>query len=400
MSIDERAVLRALPDPVVLLDAQGCFLWANRAAEDAYGWTLERWQGRMCTELVHPDDVPSALEAMATVVDKPLGTLVEVRARTGSGEWRLVELRGRAALRDEQLGAIVLVARDITDRRRWELAAGEAAVVQAVVQHAPVIFFLLGPGRVIRSVSPALVRTLGHWAETSIGLSFDDLVHPEDRRAVALAIDDSRRGVQNDTVEARLLRRDGSPVLHQLTVTGLIDDPIVAGIVVTAHDISELERARAHLHHLATHDDLTGLPHRPALLDALTVYLLEEDEVAVIFVDLDAFKQVNDRLGHAAGDRVLQIVADRLGRAVPPPAVVGRLGGDEFLVVVAGDEAAERARRLADDVSRAVGAPINVGEADAVHVHATCGVARSRPGDGPEELVAAADAAMYRAKMA
>jgi diguanylate cyclase (GGDEF)-like protein len=117
----------------------------------------------------------------------------------------------------------------------------------------------------------------------------------------------------------------------------------------------------------------------------------------VIFVDLDAFKAVNDRLGHVAGDRVLQIVADRLAAAAPP-AFVGRLGGDEFLAIVDGDDAAIRAARLADVLTSTLETPIVLHGEEIVPVHATCGVARCRPGDTAEDLIAAADAAMYHAK--
>lgn len=397
--IDDEFLLEVLPDPVVVIAADGTLLWANPEAVATFRWSLEDWIGRPSTDLVHPDDLPMARDALASIGAKAVGSLIEVRIRTGDGTWRLTEVRGRVALAGPEAGVVVLVARDITGRRRWELAAGEAAVVQAVVHHTPVIFVLLDNECGIRSASAALLRTLGQPLEASIGRSFLDLVDGRDRTVVSDALDCRGTMGRTATVEAHLLHRDGHPVLHQLTITALTDDPVVAGTIVTAQDISELERSRRRLRHLATHDGLTGLLNRSGLIESLRRRPPTDAARAVVFVDLDDFKVVNDRLGHVSGDRVLQVVAGRLAASAAAVGIVGRLGGDEFLAVVEGDDPDSAAQRLVGELVAAVGQPIDIA-GEQVQVRASCGVAVVHAGDDLERAMAAADVAMYRAKAA
>ncbi len=168
------------------------------------------------------------------------------------------------------------------------------------------------------------------------------------------------------------------------------------------HDLARVVLQRARLDelmdHAANHDGLTGLANRSALYDRL-VERTQAGPVGVVFIDLDDFKPVNDRWGHLAGDRVLQVVADRLREATRPTDLVGRLGGDEFAVVVdSGADVAtveEVGRRIAEVVER----PIPVGgPAGDVRVGASIGSAFGARGVGPSELLSAADAAMYAAK--
>ena len=175
----------------------------------------------------------------------------------------------------------------------------------------------------------------------------------------------------------------------------LIDDPVVAGLVVTAQDITELVAARQRLHRLATHDPLTGLWNRAGLLEAIAAALGHEQTVGVVFLDLDDFKQVNDRYGHRAGDHVLVEVARRL-RLLAGTAPVGRLGGDEFVILLTDDVAAVTGEILAQ-LPDILAAPIAAGGAT-VTVRAACGAALAQPGDDPDSLLAAADSFMYDAK--
>ncbi len=164
---------------------------------------------------------------------------------------------------------------------------------------------------------------------------------------------------------------------------------------------SQLEAEQARLVHLALHDGLTGLPNRAMFLGQLGRTLHEKgrpDRVAVLFVDLDHFKDVNDLAGHSAGDELLMAVADRLQEAVRPGDTVGRLGGDEFVVLCEDlrDGLAE-AELVAERIGQALRTPVTVGGSEMV-VTASIGVAVGGPGDDPELLLSHADGAMYMAK--
>ena len=392
--LDQGCLVDVLPDPLVVIDADGMVRWANFAATEQLGWRLDEWVGRPAVLLVHPDDVGLAAEAMESVHTKALGTPIELRVRTAAGGHRLMELRGRPVTDQHGTRLVVAVLRDITERRRWEVGAGNDAMVQTLLECSPVITLLVDVDGRVRTASAGLVRQLGQPLEATAGRAFVELVAPEDRERVRTALTTIGHA-RTVTVEARLLDVDGSAFSHQLTVVNLVNDPVVAGLVVTAQDITELVAVRQRLHRLATHDPLTGLSNRAGLLEAIAAALGHEQTVGVVFLDLDDFKQVNDRFGHRAGDQVLVEVARRL-RLLADTARVGRLGGDEFVILLTDDVAAVTGTILAQ-LPDTLAAPIPVAGAT-ITVKAACGAALAQPGDDPDSLLAAADSFMYDAK--
>ncbi|QYG94958.1 EAL domain-containing protein [Iamia sp. SCSIO 61187] len=190
------------------------------------------------------------------------------------------------------------------------------------------------------------------------------------------------------------------PSLHQ-ALPGELGAALQRSTEVLSTSIVEREHLRSQLSHDATHDSLTGLANRAALMDALAQQCAgQSPRAAAIFIDLDDFKRINDRLGHAGGDLVLQVVADRIAALAPTGSTVARLGGDEFVVVLSGatiDDAAERARAMV----AAVAQPIRAG-GQANRIKACAGVAAedeaSSPLAGPTDLLHRADLAVYDAK--
>jgi diguanylate cyclase (GGDEF)-like protein len=179
-------------------------------------------------------------------------------------------------------------------------------------------------------------------------------------------------------------------------------DGAVQRFSIVARDISEQRAAERQLAHRATHDWLTDLPGRALFLDRVTVALRRLDRfpgmVAVLFIDLDGFKEVNDGLGHEAGDRLLLSVADRLRAAVRGTDAIARFGGDEFVALCDGLKETADARIVADRFQRSLGRPFQIGSEE-VTVGASIGIALSKnPKEDPACLIARADAAMYRVK--
>jgi diguanylate cyclase (GGDEF)-like protein/PAS domain S-box-containing protein len=379
---------------VVLVDGAGLLRWGNAVATEQLGWRVEDWVGRPAMSLIHPDDVGLALEALTSVQAKPIGTPIELRVRVAGGGHRLMEVRGRPVADPTGGRFVVMALRDITERRRWEVGAGNPAMVQTLVEWSPMITMLVGPDGRVRSASAALVRQLGQPLEATAGRPLVELVWEADREQVTAALARAAGG-PTVTAEARLVDVEGRAIPHQLTVVGLVDDPVVAGLVVTAQDITALAAARQRLHHLATHDPLTGLLNRAGLLGAIGDALSRDHPVGVVFVDLDDFKHVNDRYGHRAGDHVLIEVARRIQSAAGSEPV-GRLGGDEFVILVTDDVAVVTGAVLAD-LPATLAAPIPMA-ATTVTIRAACGAALAQPGDDPDSLLAAADSFMYDAK--
>jgi|GEM_PF-5513532 diguanylate cyclase (GGDEF)-like protein len=224
---------------------------------------------------------------------------------------------------------------------------------------------------------------------------FDVLPDP----VVVLGPDATLVWANQAAVEARLLGVDGSVVPMSLTFVDLVTDQAVQGIVVAASDITALVEARTELHHLANHDDLTGLPNRSNLLRRVGEVLAREpaDPHTLIFGDVDGLKAVNDHHGHQAGDALLAEVAARLRGVMRAGDFVARLSGDEFVVMIPTDDpkaAADLQRRI----EVALEPPARLPDGTLVRTSMSLGAASTRPGVSAEEVLAVADAAMYAAK--
>jgi diguanylate cyclase (GGDEF)-like protein/PAS domain S-box-containing protein len=407
------ALIDHLPDPVIIVDKSGVIHWVNDTAAEAFGRGLADWVGRSGLDLVHPGDVALVLSSLLTVATKTIGSPIEVRVRRNDRSFRLMEVVGRTIPRppdpdspesdspEEGDWYLLLVLRDITERRRWEVAGDDLAAARTVVHHSPVVTLLTDRVGTVRSASGALVRTFGLCQEDAIGRNLCDLV-PEgaDRLLLAATLVEAAERGGTHVVELRF----GAPVTArpaQVTLVGLGDDPVVDGLIVTVNDISELDAARRQLRHLAHHDALTGLPNARRLHDATAAALgtLPMPDVAVVYLDLDGFKAVNDRFGHDVGDALLVAVTRRLEGLRRPTDLIGRLGGDEFAFLVVGDGAKEVCGLLAGRIEAALAAPFSLGGRQVV-VSGSVGTAGAEPGDDVASLIRRADLAMYERKHA
>jgi diguanylate cyclase (GGDEF)-like protein/PAS domain S-box-containing protein len=400
-SVDPGYIAEALPDPVVVLDASARLLWANRAAADSLGWTLDELAGHQVDALVHPDDLATALLSLESVRHKKVGTLIEARILTKSGSYRSFEVRGAPAVSPDGTEAVIMAMRDTTDRGLWEVSRGHSAINGRVLDHSAAVTMLLERDGTIRSATRALTRLLGHDLEAILGTSLLSLVAEPDRASAATELSDLVANYLTRTFETRLITTTGEEVAFRFTGVNLLDDLAVGGLVITATDIRDLVAARARLEHLAAHDPLTGLPNRVLLRErldqALALAQRRGGQVAIVFCDLDQFKAVNDTYGHLVGDAVLVQVAERLRGAARASDTVGRLSGDEFVVIIETEGDAE----VADIVARmteAMRAPFVAAPPATVHLAVSCGVTIGDGHSSSEALLARADFAMYEAK--
>ena len=296
-----------------------------------------------------------------------------------------------------------VLARDVTDRVRAEnaLVASEAQF-RAIFDDSPVGIGIAEGGR-FTVVNDALCAILGRSSAELVGLPAGELTHPDDlplNEAVRTTLDTG--GVAR--VQKRYLRPDGTVLWGDLTASRFART--AAGIsrtLVHLRDITAERLAADHLQHLALHDTMTGLGNRALLQDRLDRALAQRPEhrrgLAVLFVDLDMFKAINDGLGHTVGDRVLLSTARRLRAAVRPTDTVTRWGGDEFVVLMEGVESADEAVVVARRIEQAVAVPLQHRNDDLL-VTASVGIAFAAAGETTTsaQLLHEADAAMYRAK--
>ena len=521
-------VADVLPDAVIVVDTAASVVWGNLAAERLFGRGLDESVGVSGLDFVHPDDLELAAVSLSSVVGKQVGTPLELRVRGADG-WHLVEMVG-APLGDH----VVLVLRDLTERRRWELGGDEVTRFRAVLQNAAPVTLLLGEDGVVQSSSAALTRLLGVDQEWMEGRSVTDLADGADRAVIADALAGLVAGPSGGSdgiraeVDVRVHRADGTVVPVALTLANLLDDPTVEGIVATLHDISRRARAEddlreansllaatldataegvlvvglegrissfnqrfaemwriprdlldsgsdeqvmayamqsladpdafrsrvealyadpeAESHDLvefrdgrvferdsrpqrvegavigrvwsfrdvtahrilqtelarqASHDPLTGLANqvlfRERVGQASRGLTRPEDRLAVLFIDLDDFKTVNDSLGHSAGDHLLISVSDRLRHCVRNQDTVARLGGDEFAVLVEALEHDGEAVDIARRILAVLSDPISVAGRP-MAASASVGIVYGQAGDSADDLLRNADLAMYVAK--
>ncbi|SDT69076.1 sensor domain-containing diguanylate cyclase [Actinoplanes derwentensis] len=289
------------------------------------------------------------------------------------------------------LGRQVAALRD-NERLLTEID-GQAERFRALVQNTTDVTLVIDRTAVITYASPATLRVLGVPAEDLAGTSLHDRTHPDDRE---LHAEQARRIFANPgtgiTMQTRWRHADGSFRWLDLVGTDLGHNPNVGGIVLNGRDATEARALHDELSRQATHDSLTGLANRVLLHRRMEA---AAQRVSILLIDLDGFKEINDRRGHHTGDLVLQEVARRLNGIIGAGELAARLGGDEFAVLLPGTDAAA-AERLAEQVAAVVSEPMPIG-GELFRVGASVGVAEGAPADG-DGLLREADAAMYRHK--
>jgi diguanylate cyclase (GGDEF)-like protein/PAS domain S-box-containing protein len=288
---------------------------------------------------------------------------------------------------------------------REQRAAGivEARYASLIKNASDVIMIAEADGQ-LRFASPAAERTFAIHPDDLVGRNLLDLWSDGDRERLAAFLAElvATRGRTVGPIEAVVETGDRRSVL-ECVGSNLTDDPAIAGLALNFRDVSERKMLEEQLRKLAFHDPLTLLANRSLFWNrvehALALAQRSQQRVAVMFLDLDNFKTVNDSLGHDAGDRFLQAAAQRLVKSTRPSDTVARLGGDEFAILLEGIGNETDIERIAAPISAAFNRPLLLDgrETDA---SASMGVACSRPGDDAEQLLRNADIAMYNAKAA
>jgi len=254
----------------------------------------------------------------------------------------------------------------------------------------------------LRFASPAAERTFGMHPDDLVGRNLLDLWGEADRERLAafLAEVAATRGRSIGPVEVTVGNGARRSTLESVG-SNLLDDPAIAGLALNFRDVSERKALEEQLRQLAFHDPLTLLANRSLFRNrvqhALTLTHRSGQHVAVMFLDIDNFKNVNDSLGHDAGDRLLQAASQRLVKSTRPSDTVARLGGDEFAILLEGITDSRDVERVAAAITRSFEEPLVLDGSDA-YVAASIGIAFSQPGDDTEQLLRNADIAMYNAK--
>ena len=396
-----RELLEAAPDAMVIADADGCIVLVNRQTERLFGYHRDELVGQT-VEILLPESIrhrhTARREAYTEAPDvRPMGGGMELLARRRDGS----EFPAEISLSPLRTGGRLLVSagiRDITERKRAE------EQFRGLLEAAPDAMVIVDAEGRIALVNRQTERLFGYRRDELIGQPVEMLLpesvrarHRGQRSAYTAAPDVRPMGAG---LELLARRRDGSEFPAEISLSPL---RTAKGVLVSAaiRDITDRKRAAAALAHQAVHDPLTGLPNRVLLGDRLAGALARADRhdgvVAVLFLDVDRFKLINDSRGHAAGDRVLVAVADRLAQLVRSTDTVARFAGDEFVIVADDGMDRHEARLLAERIAAGFTQPLAV-DGEELYVTASIGVAVGSAGASVDGLLSDADGAMYRAK--
>ena len=427
-------VMDLLLDAICVVDKQGRFVFVSAAAEQIFGYTPDEMKGRQMIDMVHPPDQARTLQRAREIMSGTASSHFENRYVRKDGHVVDIMWSARWSEADQ---VRIAVARDVTELKRagaMQAALLEISEAAHATEDLPALFQRIH--QVIGELLPAKNFFVALHDHTTDVLSFPYFVDEHDAQPLPRPLDSgtlSSRVIR--TGQPLLLTPDtetqfpdgldtivGKASLNWLGTPLVAPDGIIGALVVQSYsgdvrysveDMALLnfvssqvaaaivrKQAETRLQHIARHDPLTDLPNRALLHDRLQTALAESggsgSPLSLLYIDLDGFKQVNDRYGHAVGDLLLGEVARRIRAAVRESDTVGRVGGDEFVVLLA--TPAQHVPAIAEKIRSALEQPFDFAQPP-LHISASIGVA-NHPAHGTDDnqLLGHADRAMYVAK--
>lgn len=401
-----RKAVESSSDAIGMADVSGTHIYQNQSFSQLFEYeTVEEFTNAGGIYAIFAD--PAIAEEVLEAIAHGYSWCGEVTNRTKSGQ--IVQVLLRADAIKDSTGTIVgliYMNTDITDRKRTEQELRQSEKrFRSLIENARDIIVILDEKGFCRYVSPSQERILGYPTAELLGRSVFELIHPDELAMVGEVfkgvIQMPRVGL--GLAEYRVWHKDGFWCVLEAVATNLLSEPSVRGIVVNCHDVTERKIAEDKLLHDALHDALTDLPNRALLTDRLSqafarVKRHPSYQFAVLFLDLDRFKVINDSQGHRTGDRLLVAISRRLLTCLRPGDTVARLGGDEFVILLEETQGVEDAIANAKQIQKAIERPLHL-DGTKVSITASIGIALSSGEyQWPGDILRDADIAMYRAK--
>ena len=404
----QAAALAAAANAIVITDHEGKIVWVNRAFTGMTGYSEEDVLGKNARVLKSGEQSDSYYANLWSTISSGTVWQGEIVNRRKDGSIYTEEMTITPVTGDADNLAnryFIAMKQDITERKQIERALRQAEEkYRAIFEDAVVGIFRSTPGGRYIEVNPAMARMLGYDSAGELVANITDIsrqVYVDPNRREEL----KRLLREQGTVkhfEYAIYRKDGSKLWFSENIRAISEDGVVVAYEGTNEDITDRKVAEERVQYLAYYDALTGLPNRTLLQDRLTKALADarrqKYKIALLFLDLDRFKDINDSLGHAVGDLFLQEVAERLKRFAREQDTVSRLAGDEFLIMLTHindiSDAAVAAERLMDAMTTGF-----VVQGHSLNVSCSIGISIfPEQGADCETLIKNADAAMYGAK--
>jgi diguanylate cyclase (GGDEF)-like protein/PAS domain S-box-containing protein len=399
-----RAMLDAIPNPVYFKDREGRYVTFNRAFNEIFG-PAEEWRGKRVSDMLDPETARAHAEQDRPLLDKPSSTTYEKTMTRGEGQPReLLYNKVTFVDRSGDVAGLIATITDVTRYKETEraLEASEARFRVLTDSSIDLISVLDAAGN-IQYQSAALMNLLGYDPTATIGHNIAEFVHRDDLDHVRATLKRVVEAAQSsEPAEFRLRHRDGQWRTFETLGINCLANPHIHGVVFNSRDVTDRKVIQQRIQHLAYHDNLTGLPNRSLLQDRLAHSIARADrtnkKVAVLFIDLDNFKNINDTLGHDVGDELLRQVSRRLSECVRLEDTIARQGGDEFIVLLDGLDDGRGASVVAQKILNALRKAFVLSGTDQ-HVSGSVGIALF-PEDGrdAQTLMKNADTAMFHGK--
>ena len=395
-------------DCLAIYRPDGHLLYVSPVVERIFGYTAQELSGHPNFELAHPDDIGNLMATLQCALDAP-GTYqkVEVRLLHKEGHWMWTEITGHTLTNERGEIEVHTVSRDISERREAEEALKRAeAKYRSIFENAVEGIFQTTPQGLYLDANSSLARIYGFDSAEELCSAFSDiagqLYTDLNRRAEFVAQMEETDEVSN--FESQIRRKDGALIWISENARIVRDEAgAIAYYEGTVEDITATRDNKQRLLHDALHDRLTGLSNRALFMDRLEQAFARLERhpdtlFAVLFLDFDRFKNINDSLGHLAGDQLLKAIARRLLECLRPGDTVSRFGGDEFALLLEGVTDLSEATLVAERVQDAMRRPFQLGSQE-VFSSASIGIALGHENyERAEDLLRDADMAMYRAK--
>ena len=393
-------------DIIAIMSEDRTISYVSPSIERILSYYPNDWLNKQVDALIHPDDLAKAERFLQNVYSSPNVNLSEeLRLQHADGNWRDFEVIAKNLLANDIIAGTVTTCRDITQRKQTEAELQESKEkYQNLYDNAPDAYFSVKADGTIKTTNQFGADYLGYKKEELIGAPALITIYPSDREWFQEWFEsvfaEKQLYCEN---EVRKIRKDGSTIWVRERCQLILDEqgnPTVLNVI--CRDITERKRAEQQLEQNAFYDALTGLPNRVLFMDRLEQTLerskRQEDYLfAVLFLDLDRFKVINDSLGHGFGDRLLKAIARRLETCLRPTDTAARLGGDEFTVLLEISDISD-ALRVAERIRRELSLPFNLNGQE-VFTGASIGITLNTDDySEPEDLLRDADLAMYRAK--
>lgn len=401
-----KTIIEASPVAMLVVEPDGSVIQSNRAAEQTFGYGLNELLGMNLNAIVpYRNPIENLVDKFTAgqPAEKIVSHAIAANHKDGS---RLDVKVSLSPVPYENRQAIFVTIQDLTALNRAKQALKESeSRFRSTFRFSLIGMAIIDPDGHWLKVNNILCEMLGYTEEELLSRSLLDLTHPEDMHNSLNLLHQSVSGeLDQYRIEARYFHKNGNTIWIASSISKIVDaedNPL--HLIVQMENITDAKSNKELIQHLEYHDVLTNLPNRRLLIDRLNQNLMQarrhKRSMAVILLDIDDFKQINETYGHKLGDELLKIVAARLTKCVRSVDTISRQGGDEFVIVLAEISKAQDAQIVANAILKDINEPITIGKTE-LQTTTSLGIAIYSPGspDDGEKLMEKAKKALYEMK--